>query len=434
MNSLTWQQLLAPEVVCSVKQFAQGKLSDIKSVPEAENFRVSTDSREDLNGAVFIPLRGENFDGEDFLQAAYDAGSRILVYTRASSLENLRLEESAWLIKVTDGLDYYLALANTLRKQAGINVIAVTGSVGKTSCRHWIMAGLETRFQVDGTKKNLNNPIGVAQSIFALDTKADVAVLELGMDRAGEIQQSARAAMPDRAVITNVGTSHLAHFANREEILHAKLEILDGMVEDAPLHLRWDEDLLSEWILRKGQARKNLHLYAPAASIHDPQKLPDLPLVTADYDETKQCLVFKSYDQGELQDVQKLTCPAPELHHLGHLAVTYQIMRECFEVTEEDLQAMLDNFQNEGSRGTYHQIGDVTVIDDAYNASPESMRAAFMSLKQRKVKNAIACIAAVNELGDRAAELHEQIGQDLVKSGVFEVLMLKSIMKITYAG
>lgn len=411
LSSLSWEAILTAPSILDIIGEATGAL------------RISTDTREDLENAIFVPLKGETFDGENFMRQAYDAGARVFAYTRNSSLNELRdhAEESAVYIKVKDGLSFLLDLANIARNEHSFEVIGVTGSVGKTSCRNWIMAGLGQTMTVSGTKANLNNPIGVSQSIFALDSEARVAVLELAMDHAGEISLSSIAAEPDRAVITNIGTSHLAHFDNREDLLQAKLEILEGMSDDAPLHLRWDEDLLSQWVLEHEDQWHRIRLYA--GRNYDVEQLPALPICLAYYESSN--LVFKFYRDRALMKEIKLETREVEPHHLAHLAVTAQIMAELdIEVEASVLRSTLSTYRNEPGRLARHQIGSYLIIDDAYNASPESMEAAFESLQYHGVTEAVACIASVNELGPAASFFHERIGEALTESGVFRLVFL----------
>lgn len=385
--------------------------------------RIATDTREDLQGALFVPLKGETFDGEDFLRQAYDAGARVFAYTRDSALTDLEeyAQEPVTFLKVKDGLAFFLDLANIARSLHSFEVIGVTGSVGKTSCRNWIMAGLSQAFTVSGTKANLNNPIGVSQSIFALDPKAQVAVLELAMDHAGEIALSTKAARPNRGVITNIGTSHLAQFSSRDDLLQAKLEILEGMSPDAPLHLRWDEDLLSRWVLENEDQWHRIRLYA--GFDYPIEELPPLPTCLTHYE--GESLTFRFFDEHDLTKEIKINTRNVEPHHLAHLAVTAQIMDNLgIELNTVVLRSTLEAYKNEPGRLTRHKIGSHLVIDDAYNASPESMEAAFESLQYHGMKDAIACIAPVNELGPDAPHFHERIGQTLAESGVFRLVLL----------
>lgn len=411
LSSLPWESILTAPSVLDTMGEASGSL------------RISTDTRENLQGAIFVPLQGETFDGENFLRQAYDAGARVIAFTRDSSRTDLKTyaQEPVVFLKVTDGLSFLLDLANLARKDHTFEVIGVTGSVGKTSCRNWIMAGLRQAFHVSGTKANLNNPIGVSQSIFALDDTVQVAVLELAMDHAGEITRSSLAAEPDRAVITNIGTSHLAHFDSREDLLKAKLEILDGMSPNAPLHLRWDEDLLSQWVQDHEDQWPRIRLYTGRP--YDISELPPLPTCMTYYE--RESLVFRFYQERTLMQEVKLDTREVEPHHLAHLAVTAQIMTELgIPVEATVLRAMLKTYKNEPGRLARHQIGNYLIIDDAYNASPESMEAAFESLQHHGVKEAVACIASVNELGPAAPLFHERIGEALTESGVFRLVLL----------
>ena len=200
---------------------------------------IKTDSRVDMTNGLFIPLVGEKFDGHNFIKSVYDKGA-VATLTQHDTVEDSRLAA----IKVQDTSKALLDLARYYRKQFDIPVVGITGSVGKTSTKDMIASVLTGKFNVHKTQGNFNNEIGLPLTLFALDDKTDVAVIEMGMNHFGEIHKLTTTALPKVAVITNIGTSHIENLGSREGILKAKLEILDGLDKDGVLVINGDNDLL----------------------------------------------------------------------------------------------------------------------------------------------------------------------------------------------
>ena len=207
---------------------------------------MTTDSRQDLDQSLFIPLKGEKFDGHAFLQTALEQGACCALSMEATSQERV--------IYVEDTRRALGALAAWYRRRFTLPVAAITGSVGKTSTKEMTAAVLSAKFDVCKTQGNYNNDIGLPKTLFSLEEHHTAAVVEMGMNHCGELHTLSKMAAPSLAVITNIGVAHIENLGSQEGIFQAKCEIFDGMAQDAPAVLNGDDP----YLLTLKQKRKNL--------------------------------------------------------------------------------------------------------------------------------------------------------------------------------
>ncbi len=200
---------------------------------------VCTDSRSVTPGCLFIALRGDNFDGHDYIETAFEKGAFAALSEKP--VENVCRP----VIMVKDTHSALLRLAQSYRMLFGMPVVGITGSVGKTSTKEAVYAVLSQKYRTHKNEGNLNNEIGMPMSVFGLERSHGAAVFEMGMSGFGEISRLSRVAEPDIGLITNIGVSHIGKLGSRENILKAKLEITDGMKKDGELILNGDDDLLA---------------------------------------------------------------------------------------------------------------------------------------------------------------------------------------------
>ena len=204
----------------------------IMNESEREIERISTDTRTIVPGSLFLALKGERFDGHQFAQQAVEAGAEAII---AEAPVKVSRHIPVFTVKSTHAA--LLQLAKYYRMQFDIPVIAVTGSVGKTTTKEMIVAVLSQKYRTMKTEANLNNQIGLPKTLLRLDHTVQAAVVEMGMDGFGQIHNMSMTAVPSAAVITNIGHSHIQNLGSQEGIVKAKLEIADGMDENAPLVL-----------------------------------------------------------------------------------------------------------------------------------------------------------------------------------------------------
>ncbi len=360
---------------------------------------VCTDTRKIQPGSLFVCLRGERFDGHSFASQAAQLGAAALLVDHPVDADVPQLV-------VTDTGKALLQLAGWYRRRFRLPVVGLTGSVGKTTTKEFIALVLGAKYNTLKTQGNLNNEIGVPQMLFRLEDSHTAAVIEMGMNHFGEISRLTRAVAPTVGLITNIGVSHIENLGSRAGILQAKLEILEGMAPDAPLIVNMDNDMLRT------------------------VKLGDRPLLTFAIDD--QSADFTATDIAEQGSTttftvhhstftQPVTIPTVGIHNvynaLAAMAVGY--------VTGVDpvaAAAALANYVPAGMRQNLVQVGGVQVIEDCYNASPDSMRAALQTLGKLPVHRRYAVLGAMLELGDYAKEAHTQVGKMAAENGIDGVL------------
>ena len=360
---------------------------------------VCTDTRKIQPGSLFVCLRGERFDGHSFASQAAQLGAAAL-------LVDHQVDADVPQLVVTDTGKALLQLAGWYRRRFQLPVVGLTGSVGKTTTKEFIALVLGAKYNTLKTQGNLNNEIGVPQMLFRLEDSHTAAVIEMGMNHFGEISRLTRAVAPTVGLITNIGVSHIENLGSRAGILQAKLEILEGMAPDAPLIVNMDNDMLRT------------------------VKLGDRPLLTFAIDD--QSADFTATDIAEQGSTttftvhhsaftQPVTIPTVGIHNvynaLAAMAVGY--------VTGVDPAAAasaLANYVPAGMRQNLVQVGGVQVIEDCYNASPDSMRAALQTLGKLPVRRRYAVLGAMLELGDYAKEAHTQVGKMAAENGIDGVL------------
>ena len=356
-------------------------------LPEYESLQFSgirSDSRELKPGNLFAALQGVR-DGHDFIPAALEKG--------AVGALGARQLPGVPMIVVPDPLKAMGNLARGYRAALGAKVVGVTGSVGKTTTKEMISAVLETTFRTQHTEKNYNNDIGVPITVLDLQPDCEAAVVEMGMNHAGEISYLAKIARPDVAVITCIGTAHIGNLGSRENICKAKLEILDGMDADGTVILNGDDDLLQK--ARTG--RKTLFF-----GLGGNCDLRAEDVVEAD-GETR----FTAVGLGERFSV---VLPTAGIHNVRNALSAILVGLVC-GCAPEAIARGLAGFRNTGNRQNIYEQDGFTVIADCYNAGPESMAASLSVLAGRKTGGRrIAVLGDMLELGDHGPEAHRRVG------------------------
>lgn len=367
---------------------------------------VVTDSRQLKPGEVFVALRGERFDGHIFLATAAERGALAAVvdqqWLQDRDRPTVPLPDGSMLplLVVQDTLLAYQAIARWWRQQFDIPVVAITGSVGKTTTKELISAVLATQGPVLKTQANYNNEIGVPQTLLQINASHRFAVIEMGMRGPGEIALLTQIAQPTIAVITNVGTAHIGRLGSEQAIANAKCELLAELGADSVAVLNHD----------------NLRLMQTAGQVWN-GKIITYGLEGGDL-------------QGALPDLHTLVVkgmplplPLPGRHnalnYLSALAVANLLHIDWTPLTHG---LSLDLPQ--GRAQQYALTNDVMLLDETYNAGLESMLAALQLLKQTPGKRHIAVLGTMKELGDRSIELHRQVGATARQLQLDQLLIL----------
>ena len=361
---------------------------------------VCIDSRNIQPGCLFVAIRGDRFDGHDFIKQAFAQGA-------AAALSEHPVEEAAGpVIVVKDTRMAFLHLAAFYRSQFDIPVIGLTGSVGKTTTKEMVAAVLEQKYRTLKTEGNLNNQIGLPRMIFQLDRQIQAAVLEMGMDHAGQISSLSQTAQPSIGIITNIGVSHIENFGSQEGILKAKLEILDGMSKQAPLLLNGDDPLLLD---AHGKIKNPVLLYGirnSACGLRAEQ-------VEEESDGTRFTIISP---KGK----QELWVPAIGKHNVYN-ALAAVAVGELLDLSPEQIRRGLAQYRPSGMRQHVTHCGGITIVEDCYNASPDSVKASLSALRlmpKEEPGRRIAVLGDIAELGDFAPQAHKKCGEYAAKAGV----------------
>lgn len=371
---------------------------------------VTTDSRAVKPGELFVALKGGNFDGHDYCVKAAELGAAGVVVSR--DVEGLPAGVSVF--KVEDTLLAYQQLAHAYRlKQQGLKVFAITGSNGKTSTKDLLAACLGAQYKVVKTQGNFNNEIGLPKTLLSIQPDTDIAVVEMGMRGLGQIAELCRIAEPDSGLITNVGETHMELLGSMENIGKAKSEIVVDLPSDGFAVLNGD----NEYVLAAAGKTKAQVVYFGLGENCDYR---GSDIVTSALGTTFTCTEKKS---GKSVSVRLQLIG----EHNVYNALSAIAGAACYGVPLEDSAKALATARLTGSRQEIIYIGDITFINDAYNASPASMEAALKTLAEAKkaahgAVRTIAVLADMLELGAISEDAHRRVGRWAVENGVDYVL------------
>jgi UDP-N-acetylmuramoyl-tripeptide--D-alanyl-D-alanine ligase len=350
---------------------------------------VSKDTREDMSGKLYIPIIGENFNGHAFVRDAIVKKGAVASFWQKDQPEP---PTDLNLIYVDDTIEALQNLASSYRNEIGMKVVGITGSNGKTTTKDMVTSVLQTTFRVHKTAGNYNNHIGLPLTILSMKEDTEVAVLEMGMSGRGEIELLSQIAKPDAAIITNIGESHLQDLGSREGIAEAKLEIAAGLKADGKLIINGDEPLLTG----KVGASQNVIKFG----------------LSPENNYSAKGVSLKGKGTYFIIEETEYFIPVLGAHNVTN-ALASIIVGEQFGVSVENRKKGLETLTITGMRNEVIEApGGWTVINDAYNASPTSMRAALDLLESLTgYKKKIAVLGDMLELGDLEKSFHHGIGK-----------------------
>lgn len=362
-------------------------------------YDITTDSRKVSDGVLFVPLVGDKFDGHDFIQAAFELGaSAVLTHKEIEPLVDKTI------VKVGDTLKAFADIARYYKEVHNVKTVAVTGSVGKTTTKDMLHSVLSQKFNTHKTQGNFNNEIGLPITILGLEEEHEAAVLEMGMNHFGEIERLASIGRPDVAVITNIGQSHIENLGSREGIFKAKMEITKLFGKENTLIVNGDDDYLCK---AKGMGEYKTVYYGI--------ENPDNDIIAKDInDKGLDGIDFIAAVDGR---EYKVGIKVPGTHNVYNALAAICVGRE-FGVSMEDIIEGIRSFTPTGMRMSVEEIGGVRVINDCYNASPDSIRAALKVLSGVHNMRRVAVLGDVLEMGDFAEEAHYKLGADAARSGI----------------
>ena len=374
-----------------IAQWCEGRI--VCGDAAAEITSVCVDSRQVSLGSMFVAMKGERVDGHDYMEKAAQAGASCIIS------EQERMVDGCCVIVVDNSLKALQMAARGYRKSMNFHCVGVTGSVGKTTTKEFLYAVLNAKYPTLKTRGNLNSDSGMPLMAFELTEEHRAAVFEMGMNHKGEIAAITKVARPDLAVITNIGVSHIEHLGSRHNILYAKLEIERGLAKNGVMILNGDDELLRS--IEGKLAHKTVYF-----AIDNPKAL---------YRAANICQGegFTEFDAITPVGTCRARIDTVGRHNVlnAMAAITVGLYSG---ISLADSVAALRNFEQAAMRQNIYEYNGITVHEDCYNASPDSMKAAFATLSDHKGRR-VAVIADMLELGKFSQKMHETVGEYAAK-------------------
>ena len=416
---------------------------------------ITTDSRNCPEGSIFLALKGEKFNGNDYaLQALQNGCAYAIVDSVESRVESLGFATAqeqgqtsanttaaanstlytlnSKLIRVNDTLQTFKDLAREHRRQFDIPVIAITGTNGKTTTKELIAAVLSTQYNVLYTQGNFNNDVGVPKTLFRLTKEHDIAVIEMGASHPGDIKTLVETAEPTCGLITNVGRAHLQGFGSFEGVIKTKCELYDYLRtrQDGLIFINAD----NEYLINQIEDDEEIWL-TPYSTNPDNQDscisgeviLPTAEKDKGDYNPYLKFRwrepLFTLQEEGRSQKWHKVQTHLIGAYNIDNLLAAIAVGIN-FGIDRKNICAALENYVPSNNRSQMTVTEKNHLIVDAYNANPTSMRAALENFKLMDVPNKMVILGDMGELGDVSAEEHQRIVSYLETSGIGEVWLI----------
>ncbi|MER2152350.1 MAG: UDP-N-acetylmuramoyl-tripeptide--D-alanyl-D-alanine ligase, partial [Candidatus Limivicinus sp.] len=355
--------------------------------------QIVIDSREVCPGDLFAAFRGERTDGHRFIGAAFDRGAACCL------AEELPAGETRPVILVADVQEAMEKLAAVYRAQFDIPFVGITGSVGKTTAKEMISSVLEQRYRTLKTEGNLNNRIGVPMMLSRLNQSHQAAVIEMGISEFGEMRHLSRMVKPTVAVFTVIGHAHLEFLKDLDGVLRAKTEMLDDMAETAPVLVNGDDEKLAGFSCRQ---RKITFGLGPGC---------DLRAENIETEPELRCDIVCGLRRIPVR------IPAFGMQHI-HAALAAAGVGMLLGMSDQEIAAGIAGFRNVGRRGELIRTDRLILVDDSYNANPDSVRCGIDSLMQISAKRHLCMLGDMLELGAESGTLHREIGVYAAGKGV----------------
>ncbi len=377
--------------------------------------KVGTDSRTIKPGELFVALRGENFDGHDFVEAAAKSGATGALVDQNW---NGHVPENFALIRASETLHAYQQIAANYRRSLGLKVVAITGSNGKTSTKDFAASVLGRKFRVTKTEGNFNNHVGLPRTILEATPEDELAVWEIGMNHPGEIAALSRIAAPDAAIITNIGVAHIEFMGSREAIAREKGALAEAVGSQGTVILNAD-DPFSKGIAARTRA-KVVFAGTTAGSL-------------------RAIEIRQSADGSEFTILEgahrcRAKLPVAGLHMVQNALLAVAAGR-AFELSIEECASGLAAAPLTKARLQIKQIGGVHFLDDSYNANPDSMKAALRTLVELDTGGKhIAVLGEMRELGAESERGHREVGETAASLAVDQLITIGDVAEAIAEG
>ncbi len=362
---------------------------------------VCTDTRKIKKGDIFIALKGENFNGNEFALKALDNGAVIAVVDNPDLASN----ENTYLVDNT--LLFLQKLASYHRKTLKIHVIGLTGSNGKTTTKELIRDILSKKFRCQATKENLNNHIGVPLTILSFLTETHYAIIEMGANHQGEIKNLCEIALPDSGLITNIGKAHLEGFGSLEGVIKAKAELYDYLVsKSGKVYLNGADNRLKKLI----DAYKNKVIYNDTSGLCSGKIIASLPYLSVEIsDNMNHIIKISSQFYGD--------------YNLENILAAASIGIDS-GISLNEIKSAIEKYKPENNRSQVIQYRSTTIILDCYNANPTSMQLALISFSKLKAKKKLVILGSMKELGRYSEDEHGRLVELVKKHNFTKVIFV----------
>ena len=372
--------------------------------------KIVRDSREVQPGSLFVAIVGENMDGHKFIPKAWELGAEAVLAQKDNPyVKEEEIPEGKTVILVEDTIKAMGRIAASYKARLGLKSVAVTGSVGKTSCKDMVAAAISGGLHTAKTQGNFNNHIGVPLTIFSFDNNTEAAVIEMGMNHFGEIDYVADIAKPNYGIITNIGISHIEFLGSQEGILKAKLELVPHIQPGGTLFLNGDDPLLYGM---KDHLSVNTEYFG--FEEHNDARVLDLSLTPQAH------LQLKLAYRGELYEFVLNTMG----RHMAYNALPAIMTAVHMGLTKEEILKGLAGYVPTPHRLEVIHTPQYLLLDDTYNASPTSMCSALQAMDSiPSPQRRVAILGDMFELGEYAQSGHEEVGRFAAKESGVSVLV-----------
>lgn len=367
-----------------------------------ECLQVSTDTRNIEKGSMFFALKGPNFDANEFAEQALEKGANYVVVDEPEYQINNKC------ILVDDTLQTLQKLANYHRKQLDIPVIGITGSNGKTTTKELMKCVLEQQYKVHATFGNLNNHIGVPLTLLGIDDSIEIAIIEMGANRLGDIAELCAIAEPTHGLITNIGRAHVGYFGGYENIIRTKSELYHYLIQNNG----------TVWINSQNDILKNMAKRFPEPIFYPAQ---------GDYYHA-QFIRASPYVEFKTENGDQVTTRLIGEYNFENIAAALCIGK-FFEVEPSEANKAIAEYVPDNNRSQIVQKGNNTIIMDAYNANPSSMEAAIDNIAAMEGGKKVLILGDMYELGDASDEEHIKLGQLINQHHFDEVYFCGKLIK-----
>ena len=406
MEALTLRQLLE-----AVGGTLLGDFDDL----DATFVGVCTDSRNVTEGCLFLPLQGERFDGHGFINNALEDGAAGCLTAR----ERDSYVPGKFYVKVRNTQRALRDLACYYRNLFDIPFIAVTGSVGKTTTKDMVAAVLSRSFSVLKTEGNFNNDIGLPLTVLRLERSHQICVLEMGMDHAGEIDFLGEIVKPDVAIISNIGDAHIENLGSREAIFSAKCEIFPHLKQDGLAVLCGDDEML---ITLKDRLEQK------TVFVGEGEGLDYLASDLRSEDSALRCMVRTPRSQFDAK------IPALGNHMIYPTLMAVAVAEHMGMTPDQIVQGIQDFLPTKMRMNLIRCSGDIVILNDAYNANPQSMRAAAAVLGSATDRRRVAVVGDMKELGPNSQLFHEAVGGYFAEAGIDRLIAIGDLARYMAKG